>query len=67
MFSILTGYCDPPAGVELEEGQSYNPYFPGQTIAMTPPLYDGIIEYDDGRSRAFLVILGSVNTCKFTF
>ncbi|EGD80800.1 cytochrome c1 [Salpingoeca rosetta] len=48
VFSLLTGYCDAPAGVEIREGLYYNPYFPGQAIAMAPPLYDDQIEYDDG-------------------
>lgn len=48
VFSLLTGYCDPPAGVEIQDGQYYNPYMPGQAIAMAPPLYDDQIEYDDG-------------------
>ncbi|KAL3859871.1 hypothetical protein ACJMK2_010060 [Sinanodonta woodiana] len=48
LFSILTGYCDPPAGVEVREGLHYNPYFPGGSIAMAQALYNEIIEYDDG-------------------
>ncbi len=48
MFSILTGYCDAPAGINLREGQNYNPYFPGQAIAMSQPLYDDMIAYNDG-------------------
>ncbi|XP_069112192.1 cytochrome c1, heme protein, mitochondrial-like [Argopecten irradians] len=48
IFSLLTGYADPPAGLELGEGQYYNPYFPGGVLAMAPPLYNEIIEYEDG-------------------
>ncbi|XP_060080109.1 cytochrome c1, heme protein, mitochondrial-like [Ylistrum balloti] len=48
IFSLLTGYSDPPAGLELGEGQYYNPYFPGGVLAMAPPLYNDIIEYEDG-------------------
>jgi ubiquinol-cytochrome c reductase cytochrome c1 subunit len=48
VFSLLTGYCDPPAGVEIRDGLYYNPYFPGEAIGMAPPLYDDQIEYDDG-------------------
>ncbi|NWV18163.1 CY1 protein, partial [Origma solitaria] len=48
VFSLLTGYCDPPAGVSLREGLHYNPYFPGQAIGMAPPIYDEVLEYDDG-------------------
>jgi ubiquinol-cytochrome c reductase cytochrome c1 subunit len=49
IFSLLTGYCeDPPAGVSVAENQYYNPYFPGGAIGMAPPLYNEVIEYDDG-------------------
>jgi ubiquinol-cytochrome c reductase cytochrome c1 subunit len=48
IFSLLTGYCDPPAGVTVAEGQHYNPYFPGGAISMGAPLYDEVIEYEDG-------------------
>lgn len=48
IFSLLTGYCDPPAGVTLREGLHFNPYFLGQAIGMAPPIYDEVLEYDDG-------------------
>ncbi|WVO15505.1 hypothetical protein L204_103163 [Cryptococcus depauperatus] len=48
VYSLLTGYCDPPAGVKLAEGMNYNPYFPGGGIAMARVLFDGLVEYDDG-------------------
>ncbi|CAL9704008.1 unnamed protein product [Knipowitschia caucasica] len=48
VFSLLTGYCEPPAGVSVREGLYYNPYFPGQAIGMAPPIYNEILEYDDG-------------------
>lgn len=48
MYSLLTGYCDAPAGVESKEGLHYNPYFNGGWIAMAKALYDDIIEYSDG-------------------
>ena len=48
VFSILTGYYDPPAGIDLRDGLYYNAYFPGQSIAMAPALYTNIIEYEDG-------------------
>lgn len=49
VFSLLTGYCEPPAGVALREGLYYNPYFPGQAIGMAPPIYNEVLEYDDGK------------------
>ncbi|KZT27761.1 hypothetical protein NEOLEDRAFT_57581 [Neolentinus lepideus HHB14362 ss-1] len=48
VFSLLTGYVDPPAGIEVREGLNYNPYFPGGAIAMARVLFDGLVEYDDG-------------------
>lgn len=48
VFSLLTGYVDPPAGVTVAEGMNYNPYFPGGAIGMGRVLYDGLVEYDDG-------------------
>ncbi|XP_046329326.1 cytochrome c1, heme protein, mitochondrial-like [Haliotis rufescens] len=48
VFSLLTGYCDPPEGVSVKEGLYYNPYFPGGAIGMAQALYNEIIEYEDG-------------------
>lgn len=45
---MITGYVDPPAGVEIREGLNYNPYFPGGAIGMARVLYDGLVEYEDG-------------------
>ncbi|KAF8075081.1 cytochrome C1 family-domain-containing protein [Lyophyllum atratum] len=47
VFSLLTGYMDPPAGVEIREGMNYNPYFPGGAIAMARVLFDGLVDFDD--------------------
>lgn len=55
VFSLLTGYCEPPGGVAVREGLYYNPYFPGQAIGMAPPIYNEVLEYDDGESRRVLV------------
>jgi len=48
IFSLLTGYSDAPAGVQLMEGQHYNAYFQGGAIGMAQALYNEIIEYSDG-------------------
>lgn len=48
LFSLLTGYVDAPAGVEIREGMNYNPYFPGGAISMPRVIFDGLVEYDDG-------------------
>ena len=48
VHALLTGYKDPPAGVKIMEGMSFNAYFPGQQIAMGAPLNDGSVDYPDG-------------------
>ncbi|XP_026669276.1 cytochrome c1-2, heme protein, mitochondrial-like [Ceratina calcarata] len=48
MFSLLTGWMDPPAGVEVGEAQYFNIYFPGGLTGMAQMLFDGMVEYDDG-------------------
>ena len=49
IHALLTGYQDPPPGVEVSPGTYYNPYFvSGPTLAMPPPLSDGIVTYADG-------------------
>ena len=64
IYSLLSGYRAPPAGLQIREGQHYNPYMagdltpfwtgdhdhvpPGGFIAMPPPLQDGQVTYDDG-------------------
>lgn len=47
VFSLLTGYCEPPAGFALREGQYYNPYFSGGAIAMGQVILNEIVGYDD--------------------
>lgn len=48
MYSLLTGYCDPPAGVKVTEGLNFNPYFQGGQLGMGQILHDDLIEYTDG-------------------
>ncbi len=49
LYALLTGYEDEaPEGTELMEGMSYNHYFPGNQIAMPPPLFEDGVEYADG-------------------
>ena len=52
IYSLLTGYEDPPNYFELTEGLYYNPYHDGKVIAMPPPLYDDAIEYIDGTNAS---------------
>lgn len=48
IFHLLNGYCEAPAGIDLREGQHFNPYMQGGAISMAPPLYNEAIEYEDG-------------------
>jgi ubiquinol-cytochrome c reductase cytochrome c1 subunit len=63
IYSLLTGYEEPPANLEIRPGQHYNVYMagdltpfvpegshvpPGGFIAMPNPLMDGQVTYDDG-------------------
>jgi ubiquinol-cytochrome c reductase cytochrome c1 subunit len=48
VYALLTGYADTPQTVTLFAGKYYNAYFPGQQIAMPPPLTPGIVSYGDG-------------------
>ncbi|MGF1624392.1 MAG: cytochrome c1 [Alphaproteobacteria bacterium] len=48
IYALLTGYEDPPEGIELPPGRYYNTAFPGHVISMAPPLADGSVDYIDG-------------------
>lgn len=64
VYSILTGYQTPPAGLKMTATQHYNPFMPGDLgaywtgpkdktpkggfIAMPPPLAPGKVTFDDG-------------------
>lgn len=63
IYSLLTGYHTPPAGLRMTSTQHYNAYMagdltpfmpegaevpPGGFIAMPPPLRAGQVTYDDG-------------------
>ena len=39
VYSLLTGYKDAPASVEIPAGQYYNPYFPGDMSQLLKPEY----------------------------
>jgi len=47
IYSLLTGYKEPPAGVAPKPGLYYNPYFPGGWIAMPQQLLNDMVEFDD--------------------
>ncbi|HEX5378204.1 MAG TPA: cytochrome c1 [Phenylobacterium sp.] len=64
VYSLLTGYEEPPKGLTLSPGKHYNPYFPGDVgaswsgaadktpkggfIGMPPPLAPDKVTFDDG-------------------
>ena len=48
IYSVLMGYDEPPAGMELDDGVYYNKYMYGNKIKMSSPLDDDIVEYAVG-------------------
>lgn len=49
IYSLLSGYEEVmPDSVNIDDALSYNPWFPGNAIAMTQPIYDEMVEYEDG-------------------
>ena len=48
VYALLTGYANPPANMKLADGMNYNKAFPGNQIAMIPPMVDGRVKYQDG-------------------
>ena len=45
LYALVTGFSDAPSGFKMQEGMSYNKYFPGHQIAMPQPLRDGQVTY----------------------
>ncbi|KAL3058037.1 hypothetical protein OYC64_010253 [Pagothenia borchgrevinki] len=62
VFSLLTGYCEPPAGVAVRDGLYYNPYFVGQSIGMAPPIYNEVLEFEDGTPASMSQVAKDVCT-----
>lgn len=60
--ALLTGYQDPPEGVELGEGMHYNRYFPGRQIAMANVLSDGMMDFADGTEATAAQMARDVTT-----
>ena len=48
IYSLLQGYEDPPAGMNLDEGVYYNKYMYGNKMKMSNQLSNGLVEYADG-------------------
>jgi ubiquinol-cytochrome c reductase cytochrome c1 subunit len=52
IYSLLTGFRNPPAGYQVPPNLHYNPYFANLNIAMPPPLTaDGQVTYGPGNPR----------------
>jgi ubiquinol-cytochrome c reductase cytochrome c1 subunit len=65
IYSLLSGFKTPPAGLTLPAGKYYDPFFPGDlsgswrgsskhvpeggAISMPPPLAPGKVTFDDGK------------------
>eukprot|EP01100_Stratorugosa_tubuloviscum_P009730 TRINITY_DN4092_c0_g1_i1.p1 TRINITY_DN4092_c0_g1~~TRINITY_DN4092_c0_g1_i1.p1 ORF type:complete len:270 (-),score=149.99 TRINITY_DN4092_c0_g1_i1:807-1616(-) len=62
LFSLLTGYREPPAGINLRPGLHYNPYFPGGAISMAQALMNDVIEFDDGTPSTISQLAKDVTT-----
>ncbi len=62
IYSLLVGYVEAPATMEMDEGMSYNRYYSGNAIAMTPPLSDGLVEYGDGTKASVKQMASDVVT-----
>jgi len=41
-IQLLTGYCDPPAGVTVADGMNYNAYFAGGAIGMAQVIISAV-------------------------
>ncbi|MEI7668549.1 MAG: cytochrome c1 [Pseudomonadota bacterium] len=48
VYSLITGFKNPPENEKPVKDKYYNPYFPNHWISMPPPLSDGVVSYQDG-------------------
>ena len=62
IYALLTGFSDPPADMKMGTGMNYNKYFPGNQIAMPPPLHDGGVTYGDGTPASIQQMAYDVTT-----
>ncbi len=62
LYSLLTGYGEPPPDFNLPEGRYYNTAYPGFQIAMPPALEDGLVDYADGTKATISQMASDVTT-----
>jgi len=63
IFSLLTGYRNPPAGIVAPSNAvHYNPYFDGAWISMAQALTNGLVEYEDGTEATISQMAKDVTT-----
>lgn len=48
LYSLLIGYTEAPASMNVPDGMYYNEAYPGNLIAMPQPLYGDDVTYADG-------------------
>jgi ubiquinol-cytochrome c reductase cytochrome c1 subunit len=50
IYNLLVAYKEPPAGFKMADGMNYNPAYPGNQIAMIPPISkENFVKYQDGK------------------
>tara|TARA_B100001540_G_C15695340_1_gene591231 strand:- start:211 stop:798 length:588 start_codon:yes stop_codon:yes gene_type:complete len=62
IYAVLTGYSEPPANFELEDGVYYNKYMDGNKIKMSNPLADDLVSYADGTNATEAQMAKDVTT-----
>lgn len=62
IYAVLTGYHDAPEDFEVPEESNYNTAFPGNKIAMAPPLAEDAVEYADGTAATVEQMSHDVST-----
>ena len=48
IYALMVGFGDAPKDFKMQDGMSFNMYFPGHQIAMPQPLHDGQVTFIDG-------------------
>jgi ubiquinol-cytochrome c reductase cytochrome c1 subunit len=61
LYSLLTGYEDAPANVDVPDGMYYNNAYSGNLIAMPQPIYGDDVTYADGASTSVEAMAADVS------